>query len=231
MSAHDGRGPRRRSAARCGRQDAVRRAGRRRQLRSDRGGRQGRVAFRADVNRDRRRDRRDRAGGGNRRDGRLPDHARARRSVGRQRCGVRLPRARADRGLHRQPALPVRSSANRSCGTDGADHEVVRQLETRQCAAGSRCPPSTRQRHGRPGPVHVDCPGDVVASTHDDDRRRRLVSNSRSDRFPRRRIGRGSRHFWPPRANRCCSSDLALAVRRMPPPFDPSAPRETSPRW
>ena len=76
--------------------------------------------------------------------------------------------------------------------------------------------------HGRPGPVHVDCPGDVAAIADDHGVRRRHFDFE--ERTRRRRIGRGSRRFSPPRASRCCSSDLALAVPRTPPPFERCAP-------
>ena len=111
------RRPHRRRLRQAGVAMHLRRAGRRRQPRSDRRGRPRRPAVRADRHRDRRRNRGHGAGRGHRPSGCVPDDARARRGVGRQRRRVRVSRTRADLRVHRQTCRSPPSAASSTSGS------------------------------------------------------------------------------------------------------------------
>ena len=148
---------------------ALRRAGRRRQSRSDRRGGPRGLAVRAD---------RDRNRGAiaalaqaeiTGAPGRVPDDARTGRRVGGERRRVRVARSRAARRVHRQHAASAsraRSSISGSI-TRALLAPVTKCSATLHPAQIDESDGHARSRRAigpPPGPVHLDCPGDVAGA-------------------------------------------------------------------
>ena len=165
----DGRRSHRPAAARGGCDGHLRRAGRRQQSRSDRCCGSRRLAVCAHVHRNRR--------------------ARLRRSRRRKITGapgvclttlgpgaasvderrrVRLARSRAGAGVHRQPSgvcADVHAPAARSSGALCAGHEMVGEPHRRGRRRDDRRGARTCADNFPRGPVHLDCPGDVLSAS------------------------------------------------------------------